>query len=129
MSKSAFEADRAEYPEASRRLLPMLRAECEDGPRPCPYASCRHHLGIEVSGYGSIKIPFDGEPTEIEPSCSLDLADDGMRRSIGEVAEVMGLTRSRVDQIERAALAKLGRALNGVSLSDLPDVLDDGEVP
>lgn len=28
---------------------PRTRADCVDAPRPCPWASCRHHLLLEVS--------------------------------------------------------------------------------
>ena len=28
---------------------PRTRADCLDGPRPCPWASCRHHLLFEVA--------------------------------------------------------------------------------
>lgn len=28
---------------------PRTRAQCQDGPRPCPWVACRHHLLLEVA--------------------------------------------------------------------------------
>lgn len=64
---------------------PRTRAECADGPRPCPAQTCRHHL--------------DGE-------CVLDLAAAG-GMTLEEVGAKMGLTKERIRQIEIGAIAKL----------------------
>jgi hypothetical protein len=46
----AFDDDADDEPVPTPRVvrtprsLPMTRADCEDGIRPCPYVSCRHHL-------------------------------------------------------------------------------------
>ena len=53
------------------------RAECAEGPRPCPYVSCKHHLYLDVNPEtGSIKLNFpDLEVDEMAETCSLDVAD------------------------------------------------------
>jgi hypothetical protein len=55
---------------------PTNRSECKDGPRPCPWISCRHHLYLDVDDEtGAIKVNFPG----LE------------RRDADEVAERFGL--------------------------------------
>jgi hypothetical protein len=83
-------------------LRPRTRGECIDGIRPCPWASCRHHLALEVSPEGSLKHVFpDIEVEDMKPSCSLDVADEG-EHTLGEVGERLNVTRERVRQIEEA---------------------------
>ena len=42
------------YPDWIER--PKTRADCVDGPRPCPYISCAHHLYLDVNNEsGAIK--------------------------------------------------------------------------
>lgn len=85
---------------------PRTRGECVDGPRPCPWASCRYNLGI-------VKIKNDGEPVvrelaEADESCALDVADDG-NHYLEEVAELLGVSREHIRQIEERAVRKLKR--------------------
>ncbi len=70
------------------RTIPLTRADCVDGPRPCPYIRCKWSLGAEAP-------------------CVLDRADQGPLEQ-SEVGRILGLSRQRIDQIEREALAKLG---------------------
>ena len=105
--------------EFARR--PKTRADCVDGPRPCPWAGCRHHLGVEVNpDTGSLKHVFGDVPIEdVEHTCSLDVADLG-GATLEDVAAATGLTRERVREIEtiglermRAAGAELGNDGDG----------------
>jgi len=48
MTKRELEIGRMLYPETDY-YKPRTRAECVDGPRPCPYVSCQHHLYLDVS--------------------------------------------------------------------------------
>lgn len=105
-----------------RELLPLveyrrprLRSECKDGPRPCPFVSCRYHLFLDVNPEtGSIKIKFpDLEVWEMPFSCALDVADQG-GITLEEIGFLMNLTRERVRQIEASALA----AMKKWSMSD-----------
>jgi len=64
---------------------PATRAECAQGPRPCPHRGCRYSLPAGA--------------------CTLDLADrDGL--TLREVGAAMDTTAERVRQIEARALQK-----------------------
>jgi|1185.fasta_scaffold105268_4 hypothetical protein len=78
---------------SSRGDTPLKRGDCADVPRPCRYTDCRHHLASDP-----------------ESMCSLDLADRG-GMGVDETAKAMGVTRQRIDQIERVAVRKLNRKL------------------
>lgn len=114
---------RALYPpeEHDGSARPRTRAECIDGPRPCPFVSCRHHLYLDVTSCGSMKLNFpDLEPDELVASCSLDLAA-GDDLTLEEVGEAMNLTRERVRQLEGQALAKLAALRETRELRGLPE--------
>jgi hypothetical protein len=87
---------------------PLSRAECVNGPRPCPYVSCKHHLYLDVNPEtGSIKLNFPHlEPWEMAESCSLDVAERG-GITLEEVGSIVNLTRERVRQVEVRATTKL----------------------
>lgn len=76
---------------------PRTRGDCADGPRPCPWVSCRHHLYLDVNAEsGTITLRFpDLQPEEMGASCSLDVADGGgqdletVGRLIGDVSKEM----------------------------------------
>ena len=91
---------------------PKTRGDCIDGPRPCPWAGCRHSLVLNVSFVGTIKMAPEHSET-----CSLDVADtaDADDVTLADCGKMMGLTRERVRQIEAAALAKLMRKVGAVS--------------
>ena len=86
----------------------MTRADCENGPRPCPLVSCRYNLYLEVSPIsGNLKLAFpDLRPEDMEHSCSLDVADRG-EETLDSVGGKLNLTRERVRQIELRALLRL----------------------
>lgn len=111
----------AAYPDAGVPR-PRTRGECADGPRPCPWAGCRHHLALDVNASnGAIKVNApDREVWELEETCALDVADrDG--ETLERVGALMNVTRERVRQLEDRALAKLaaGLARAGLTLADL----------
>ena len=90
---------------------PTTRADCADGPRPCPFVSCRYHLYLEVTDTGSIKFVFpDLEPDELEHSCALDVADEG-GVTLERTGDLLNVTRERTRQIEMSAMAKAKRRL------------------
>jgi hypothetical protein len=88
---------------------PKTRADCIDGPRPCPWVGCRHHLYLDVSpATGAIKQNHPGEPDEMAETCSLDVADQG-GITLDQIGQLVGLTRERVRQIETRACDLLRR--------------------
>jgi hypothetical protein len=125
MTKRELEIGKLLYPEADY-YKPKQRAECAEGPRPCPYVSCKHHLFIDVSPRtGAIKLNFpDLEVWEMGESCALDISDRG-GTTLEDVGAIMNLTRERIRQVEVKALAKL-EALRDMSF--LRDFVDEGPV-
>src|SRR5262249_14425373 len=99
-------------------VRPTTRADCIDGPRPCPFVGCVHHLYLDATPKGSIKLNFpDLEPWELRESCCLDVASrDGA--TLEDVGGFMNLTRERVRQIEGRALAKVAVLLEGTELRE-----------
>jgi hypothetical protein len=125
MTKRELEIGRMLYPETDY-YKPRTRAECLDGPRPCPYVSCQHHLFLDVSARtGAIKLNFpDLEVWEMNETCALDVADRG-GTTLEDVGAIMNLTRERIRQVEVKALAKL-EALR--DMNALRDYVDEGPV-
>jgi hypothetical protein len=107
MTKRELEIGRLMYPETDY-WRPRRREECLDGPRPCPFVACQHHLYIDVSPRtGAIKLNFpDLEVWEMGESCALDVADRG-GTTLEDVGAIMNLTRERIRQVEVKALARL----------------------
>jgi hypothetical protein len=125
MTKRELEIGRMLYPETDY-YKPRARGECVDGPRPCPYVSCQHHLYLDVSARtGAIKLNFpDLEVWEMNETCALDVADRG-GTTLEDVGAIMNLTRERIRQVEVKALAKL-EALR--DMMALRDYIDEGPV-
>ena len=125
MTKRELEIGRLLFPETDY-WKPRNRAECAEGPRPCPFVSCKHHLFIDVSPRtGAIKLNFpDLEVWDLGESCALDVADRG-GTTLEDVGAIMNLTRERIRQVEVKALAKL-EALN--DMYALRDYVDEGPV-
>jgi len=84
---------------------PRTRADCESGPRPCPWVGCRYHLALDMHkgvGFGLRDIP----PWEMTVTCALDVASIG-GLSLEQTGEFLGLTRQRIEQIEKVAMRKV----------------------
>lgn len=90
---------------------PRTRGDCVGGPRPCPYAGCRHHLLISsISAKGELRGPDQVEIEDMTESCSLDVADrEEHGAPLREIAGIMGLSLERVRQIEEDGLARLAK--------------------
>ena len=121
MTKRELEIGRLLYPETDYDK-PRFRAECAEGPRPCPFVSCKYHLYIDVSPRtGAIKLNFpDLEVWEMNETCALDIADRG-GTTLEEVGAIMNLTRERIRQVEVKALAKLDALKEMMALRDYVD--------
>lgn len=104
-----------------------------DGPRPCPFVSCRYHLAVDiVTQMGRPSIWVNGANREIYPArfadsrfdefadmaaervlamgetCTLDIADEG-GKTLEEVGALYSITRERVRQMEKKAIVRLRR--------------------
>ena len=91
---------------------PQTRADCIDGPRPCPDVACQYHLGIDVTSYGSIRVTWPLlQIGELLFCCALDVCDaypDGL--TLEQVGQLINLTRERIRQIE----AKISQRLTAL---------------
>jgi Sigma-70, region 4 len=123
MTKRELELGRMMFPE-NDYWKPETRLECAEGPRPCPFVSCQHHLFVDVSPRtGAIKLNFpDIEVWQMGESCALDIADRG-GTTLEDVGAIMNLTRERIRQVEVRALAKL-QAVRGMDV--LREFVDEG---
>jgi hypothetical protein len=102
------------------RLRPKTRGQCMNGPRPCLFISCKHHLYLDVNPEtGSVKLNFpDKDIWELKYTCALDVADQG-GITLEDVGQIMNLTRERIRQVEARGLLKLRAATDDDdSLSD-----------
>jgi hypothetical protein len=84
---------------------PKTRGECVDGPRPCPWASCRHHL-VYAGARAHRSFPFGDDLDAMAETCALDAADRGAH-TCDAVAALTGQSMQRVQQLEHEALSKL----------------------
>jgi len=94
---------------------PRTRGECVDGPRPCPWVSCRHSLYLEVNAKGGLRYVYpEREPEDMpaEFSCSLDVADRGGVSRV-ELADLLRLTPERTRQLVDSSIGKL-RGAKGI---------------
>jgi len=102
-----------EAPQA-RVSLPVLerprtRAECADGPRPCPWVSCRHHLYGYVDAVGHYRVAKPWlHPWELAESCSLDVAEQGGLDD-HETAAVSGVDRADVNRMAHQFVDKVAK--------------------
>jgi hypothetical protein len=97
------------YPDDVER--PQVRGDCEDGPRPCPWVTCRHHLYLDVILGRSIKLNHPHlEVDELQETCALDVADRG-GETLERVGQLYNVTRERVRQIEEHACEKIRDAV------------------
>lgn len=115
-----LEEIREELPEWLSDALalerPKTRGECVGGPRPCPWAACRHNNYLEVSSSGGLGTAHRVGIEDLKDSCSLDVADRG-DSTLEEVGAALGVTRERVRQVE-------AKALDGLSWRDKERLLD-----
>lgn len=93
---------------------PRTRADCKNGPRPCPWFSCRFHLGLDVKpATGAIIVNFpEREVDQLPATCALDVADRG-GATLEEVGDLMNVSDERIRQIIARVLKRVESALMG----------------
>lgn len=111
LAKEALELGRRLFPDEGH-ARPLTRSECANGPRPCPFVSCRHHLYLDVAPRtGSIKLNFpDLEVWELAETCTLDVAERG-GVTVESLGDLLNVTRERVRQLEIRALTSIHQQL------------------
>lgn len=99
---------------------PKKRGDCENGPRPCPWALCKYHLYLDVNPHtGTIRFNHpDKELWELEETCALDLT--GEEQTLQRIGELLNVTRERARQIEMRGIEdlRLSPKLRGTTLVD-----------
>jgi len=104
---------------------------------PCPYVSCRNHLLPTITnastrfvGVGRslhwrkssgehVQKWLDGAVESLEKAehtCAIEVANE-RRRSLDEIAEIYGVTRDAVRQVQTAALKKLKKSAHIIDLA------------
>lgn len=113
---------------AIETVRPRVRGDCADGPRPCPWLYCKHHLSCDINPHsGALMIygvgSFMGELTsdnekatldrlEVRPTCALDIADSGEEMGPSELGEFYETTMGTYQQLVSRALVEVGPALS-----------------
>lgn len=130
--KHAIEAGRMEYPaeEHASYQRPATRGDCLPGgvneARPCPFVSCTMHLALDVTSVGSIRVRTrDLDVSAMAETCALDVADRGPSLLV-TISEVLSVTRQRVEQMEKRALARAEAAALAAHADEYLDDSPDG---
>jgi hypothetical protein len=100
------------------RRLPMVRGECEAGPRPCPHTRCRHNLTDDRKG-----LPY----LVVAENCALDVVVRLIRErdeapSLREVAQLNAIGEETARRAEASGMAEIARRL-GIGIEDVPGAL------
>lgn len=113
---------------------PRTRGDCKDGPRPCPWVSCRHHLLLEIAKHGpktdDAGNPRDSRPTTIRLNRAPDSGVLGRRPGLNANAPaelVRAWIRDAVEHLDAmeytCALDVADAHPDGVSLVDVAEIL------
>lgn len=94
---------------------PRTRGDCEDGPRPCPWVTCRYHTLLDISHHGKLfkSRRFDENSPEdiidalarMRHTCALDVGELGAHTQ-AEVASILNVDQSSVAHTEVDAIAR-----------------------
>lgn len=89
---------------------PKTRGDCVRGLRPCPWVSCRHHIGSDMVLDG-----VDVDPLSMTETCTLDVSDvvEDSPTDLGldVVRNILRLDPFRAREIEQNAIKKILRLL------------------
>lgn len=88
---------------------PRTWGECCERTDPCPWVSCRYHLGVDVTERGRLVLVHPA-PDEMAEPCALRIAHRG-EHTFGQVSKFVGVTRQRVEQLTNRAARRLRRAV------------------
>jgi hypothetical protein len=109
---------------------PRTRADCSAIPRPCPFASCRHHLYAEISEQGWLKLNFPHlDVLDMKESCSLDVADrseDVGGVTLEVLGELFNISLEGARQVELDVLGELRAKLGEDEVRAILEKREDG---
>lgn len=112
-----------------RPRRPLKLYECASEPGPCPWVSCRHHIGLDIRADGGLTINIPGleeDPAAAlsgaKETCSLRVAARG-EIMLEEIAVLMGCSSERISQISTDAERKYEDGV--VNLSSVVDLIED----
>lgn len=92
---------------------PRLRSECAGGPRPCPYASCRYNLAIDVTDRGAAKRNFPHlEIWQMRETCAWDVVDRG-GVTLEEIGDLTNVSMQAASQTLEIAKRKIRDVVEG----------------
>lgn len=118
---------------------PRTRGDCANGPRPCPWVGCRHHVISLRRRTGGV-ITVDGSQLQLAPhatedeldafadsivqrlgdlpmTCSLDSAHHEL--TYQQLGKVFGVTPQRVRQLLARAMERLQRTARDLAYDDM----------
>lgn len=137
---------------------PRTRADCVDGPRPCPFVGCRYHLLLDVNHKGSLAIArndnagpgrprvLTAKPTaadvvqgwidsavealaKMRETCALDVAERGEHDGVA-IGKLLGFTRTRTGQVCEGALLQLRLEMRAMGVEqDLSECVANDREP
>ena len=101
---------------------PRTRADCIDGPRPCPWIGCKWNNYFDYLDATGERVRRNFphlEPWQIAPerSCALDIADRGPA-TLDEIGAAQNITRERARQLEGQAFVHLRAAVRRMGGDD-----------
>lgn len=125
-----------------RPTRPRRRGQCAGQPtKRCPWITCAHHLAVDVTEDGSLRINVPGarqlpllKPTDPKPptdvwadhvahaimtlpyTCALDVADEGPV-SLPRIGRLMGVSKERARQLDETGKESLALALREAGLT------------
>ena len=125
---SRGEIDAGHQIESPEERFPRSRGECVDGPRPCPWVRCRHHLYLDFApDTGSLTFNFPAlEVDDLVESCALDVASEGPA-TCEQIGALLGVSKQAIQVVESKALAKLEKRAPAFGLDGLAWAQAHGE--
>jgi len=110
---------------------PKTRAGCQEGPRPCPWVSCRYSLFFEQEpGKRRLQVLAQADVLDLEklyegwleqffdgrPTCALDLADSGPEDNLETIGATMCMSKDETRMTLVCAKANLANRVRSIGL-------------
>lgn len=87
------------------KTRPKNRSECADGPRPCYWVGCKYHIIHDIKNALWV-LNVETLIEKLPETCTLDVADMG-HHTLGEIGDLLNVSRERIRQIESNAFKKI----------------------